>query len=189
MTEIAFLQCSTCQHDLYYESKHNMDGVCGFASLKLCVQKEINFFCCFLVTLLNPTCSWFRPRTIPLAYFVLYLHRFVTVIQSGLYLKIEVCLFECHCLYLKQTQCLFFHKTHRVFFLRAWVLSCWTAERIASWLLNFLADWKTSAICWCWNGQRGLWATSGRWTILDSSWPVWPWMTCRYLTSLLAYSD
>lgn len=30
---------------------------------------------------------------------------------------------------------------------------------------------------------------SGRWTILDSSWPVWPRMTCRYLTSLLAYSD
>lgn len=44
-----------------------------FASLKLCVQKEINFFRCFLVTLLNPTCSWFRPRTILLAYFVLYI--------------------------------------------------------------------------------------------------------------------
>lgn len=26
-----------------------------FVSLKLCIKKEINFFCCFLVTLLNPT--------------------------------------------------------------------------------------------------------------------------------------
>lgn len=118
--------------------------VCGFrnqgyifVSLKR-KRKNSTFTCCFLVTLLNPTCSWFRPR--PLAYFLLSLFK-----TMACYPKSGLCVGKLRSFFLSVTVVIlktsrFSHKLHWVLF---YMPEFYHAERLQEKGLGCWTFWQT----------------------------------------------